>query len=94
MEMREHFDNNLRMTIGSPLTPYENYFNSFLYKGGLVKKRQLPNGNIENFYTHTPYTYKKFPEPCIYVVEYDPKTNIVVAVRIDSGEEACIMPIH
>jgi hypothetical protein len=88
---RQNFDGILHGLIGSDLRQFEGYPFKLGYKGNLVRSQPLSNGNVENYY-RLPYKVGKPPEQCTYVLEITPATQRVTAVRIDTGEKACIIP--
>lgn len=86
---RQNFDAALRDFIGRDLSKYENFPGNLSSKNKIISSRLLPSGNVENFYKLLSPAQSVPPTHCIYVLEFDPRTKIVVAARIDSGHEVC-----
>ena len=89
---RQNFDEGLAALVGKNLSEHENQPGYMESKDRLIRSEPLPNGNVRNFYKQL-FRARNVPFECIYVLEYDPKTNIVVSTRIDSGAEACFTPL-
>jgi len=82
MSPKINFSEMMNARIGDSLDPSQSH--QFGYKDDLLESTLLPNGNLENkyFWEHPLGT-------CTYVFEINPKTNIILAWRIEGNPEGC-----
>ncbi len=80
----QNFKNILQGTVGRTVED-ENLPFRFAYSKDLKNSVQLPSGIIENH-----YLYEQYPgDFCAYILEIDPKTNRIVAARIEGDPAPC-----
>ena len=90
---RQNFDMRLRNLVGADLSKHEVVQGNLADKRRIIESKPLANGNIENYYAQE-FRDRENPQmQCVYAVEYNPKTKIVVAARIHGGAEACFTPL-
>jgi hypothetical protein len=77
----DNFKAHLYHTIGINIDSIPYY--QMPSKQSLISSRELPNGNIENKYMHR--------GTCVYFIELDPKTRIIVGARFEGSESDCVV---
>ena len=90
---RQNFDEILADLVGKNLSKHEVILGNLADKRGIRESKTLANGNIENYYA-LEFRDRANPDlECVYAVEYNPKTKLVISTRIHSGAEACFIPL-